>query len=800
MSGSGRDKPLPPSTSAATVGRDVDSRADTRAAPAGKSAGRPPRPDGIAHYRIVRELGAGGMGCVYEAHDLILDRRVALKVLAGHLAHSPQAAERFEREAWVAGRLDHPNLVPVFERGEWEGTRYFTMQYVDGGSLGDVVRRLRETGRDERHGLVFGTRDYVVWVLAHLVTAARAIDYAHRHGVVHRDIKPMNLLLSAEDGAIKVADFGLALEAASPRLTTVGSVLGTIAYMAPEQVLGRSDEIGVATDVYALGVTLFELLTLELPYGGATQQLYVQEVLTGSERRASRINARVGSDLETVIHKALEKEPQDRYASAAAFADDLQAVLDFRPIQARRLPWPRRAVKAARRRPAVAALLALALVSVPTIGLLAQRAVAHRRLATANRVETLWREARFLAERPARQRDVVERASAILALDPAHLPALRARAFGYRRLAEEAREDAERSRLRGLALADVARLTELAPDAAWPQRLAADTLRQFGREDDARAADGRAAERRGTVPSDEDQFLDALLAYDRGDFDAAIAGLSPIVARKPQSLAELRWRARSYAARGDVEAALIDYRVAAAINPEDVFSYFDLGELLGRMGKFDEAQTYLRRALEIEPGRFEVREALADNLLAEGRAQFAEGARAAAQASFAAAEREARQALALNPAATWARIDLGASLMEAERSAVTSDPRRVAAAIDAYEEAFAALQRAGGAADPRALVAVSANLCDALIQQRQLTRALAVCRAAADANPDEAVAHYNLAGAYALLGRREEALAELERDVALGDRDAAYLAADPWFGALRDESRFAALVARMQAP
>ena len=799
MSGTERDPPRP-AVAGPTVERPRDSQAETRVVADARAAPRAPLPGSIAHYRIVRELGVGGMGCVYEAHDLHLDRRVALKVLASHLAHSDEAAARFEREAWVAGRLDHPNLVPVYERGTWEGTRYFTMQYVDGGSLGDVVRRLRETGRDERHGLVFGTRDYVVWVLAHLVTAARAIDHAHRHGVVHRDIKPMNLLLSAEDGALKVADFGLAIEADSPRMTTVGSVLGTIAYMAPEQVLGRRDEIGVATDVYALGVTLFELLTLELPYGGATQQLYVQEVLTGVERRASRLNARVGSDLETVIHKALEKEPRDRYSSAAALADDLQAVLDFRPIVAKRPSWSRRTVKWARRRPAAAALLALALVSVPTIAVLGQRAVAHRRLETATRVDALWREARFLAERPARQRDVVERTSAILALDPAHRPALRARAFGYRRLAAEARSEADRTRLAGLALADVARLIELEPAAAWPQRLAADTLRQFGREAEAAAAEARAVARRGAVPSDEDQLLDALLAYDRGDFDAAIAGLSPLVAKKPQSLAELRWRARAFAGRGDVDAALIDYRVAVAINPDDVYSYFDLGELLGRVGKFDEAETYLRRALEIEPGRFEVREALADNALAQGRVQFAAGARAAAQASFAAAEREARQALALNPAATWARIDLGASLMEAERSGGASDPRRVAAAIDACEEAFAALQKAGDAADPRALVAVSANLCDALIQQRQLTRALTVCRAAADANPDEAVAHYNLAGAYALLGRHEEALTELERDVALGDRDAAYLAADPWFGALRGDPRFAALVARMQAP
>ncbi|MCU0253978.1 MAG: tetratricopeptide repeat protein [Acidobacteria bacterium] len=279
-----------------------------------------------------------------------------------------------------------------------------------------------------------------------------------------------------------------------------------------------------------------------------------------------------------------------------------------------------------------------------------------------------------------------------------------------------------------------------------------------------------------------------------------MAVLSPLVVRKPQSLTELRWRARAYAGRGEIEAALIDYRVAAAIDPDDLYSYFDLGELLGRTGRFGEAEAYLRRALELEPGRFEVREALADNSLAEGRAQFAAGRRDEARASFTAAEREARQALALNPRAIWARIDLGASLMEAERTADVPDPRRAAEATAVYEEALAALQQDGEAADPRALAAASANLCDALIQQRQLARALVVCRAAVEANPGEAAAHYNLAGVHALLGQHDAALAELERDVELGDRDTAYLAADPWFGALRSDPRFGALLARMQPP
>jgi predicted Ser/Thr protein kinase len=299
----------------------------------------------IPGYEILRELGRGGMGIVYQVRQAALKREVALKMLlAGSQAAAMQRA-RFESEVEAIARLQHPNLVQVFEVGEHEGRAFYVMEYVDGGNLED---RLASGPLPPRQA-------------AELVTIlARAIHAAHERGIIHRDLKPANVLLTA-DGIPKISDFGLAKRldvTDGPTLTE--QIIGTPSYMAPEQAAGRSRHVGPATDVYALGAILYRMLTGQPPFVGGSALKVVRQVAEEDPLPPRRLRSSVPVDLETICLKCLHKQPLQRYASAAALADDLQRFLAYEPILARPIgPWARLA-KWARRRPATATLIAFA--------------------------------------------------------------------------------------------------------------------------------------------------------------------------------------------------------------------------------------------------------------------------------------------------------------------------------------------------------------------------------------------------------------------------------------------------------
>jgi WD40 repeat protein len=306
-------------------------------------------PATLGPFRILREVGRGGMGVVYEAVQEPLGRRVALKVLPPEYARRPGFRARFQREAAAAARLHHTNIVPVFASGECEGTLYFAMQFIDGRTA--TAWRAAPAGRARE--------------VARLgLQAAEALAYAHAHGVLHRDVKPANLLVD-EAGTLWVADFGLAKAQGADDLTGSGELLGTLRYLAPERFAGRCDS---RSDVYALGVTLYELLALRSAFDEADRLKLVQQIGAGAGR-LRRWAAWVPADLETVVHKALAVEPAGRYQTARELAEDLRRFLDDQPVRARRLGPVGRLVRWARRRPAVAALLGLvALVSAAGLG------------------------------------------------------------------------------------------------------------------------------------------------------------------------------------------------------------------------------------------------------------------------------------------------------------------------------------------------------------------------------------------------------------------------------------------------
>ncbi|QDU20874.1 serine/threonine-protein kinase [Urbifossiella limnaea] len=331
-------------------------------------------PDRFGDYRIVRELGRGGMGVVFEAVQESLGRRVALKVLATHTSMDADRRERFVREAKAAARLHHTHIVPVFGAGEHDGLPYYVMQLIPGRGLNAVVSAWHAAAHADTPAparaddtwphaaptaapsfeMVLDGPRYDDWrfVATVGVEVADALQYAHDSGVVHRDIKPANLLLD-DRGQVWVADFGLAKLDDAGGLTATGHVLGTLQYMAPEGLTGAPDARG---DVYGLGATLYELLTLRPPVTGETPAELMKQLADGVPVPPRKVNPAVPRDLETIVLKALAREPERRYATAGDMAADLRAFLDDRPIRARRESLTSRAARWCRRNPAVAGL------------------------------------------------------------------------------------------------------------------------------------------------------------------------------------------------------------------------------------------------------------------------------------------------------------------------------------------------------------------------------------------------------------------------------------------------------------
>jgi tetratricopeptide (TPR) repeat protein/predicted Ser/Thr protein kinase len=310
----------------------------------------------IPGYEVEAVLGRGGMGVVFRARQLSLNRLVALKISLADLYTSRRDRERFQREAEVVAKLHHPNIVQIYDVGEIDGRPYFTMELMEGGSLA------------ERTGAPHPTQKSAKFV----ATLAEAVHAAHLCGIVHRDLKPSNILLTT-DCTLKISDFGLARRVeGGAGLTQSGVPVGTPSYMAPEQARGQTNAVGPAVDVYALGAILYEVLTGRPPFQGATSAETIQQLLADEPVPPSQLNSKAPRDLETICLKCLQKEPGRRYPSAKALADDLRRFERAEPILARRTGWLGRLVRWSRRRPAVAALTltlpALLLLSLALVG------------------------------------------------------------------------------------------------------------------------------------------------------------------------------------------------------------------------------------------------------------------------------------------------------------------------------------------------------------------------------------------------------------------------------------------------
>ena len=355
----------------------------TRAADAGdRDTGLSPG-SVIDDYRIVRMIGRGGMGVVYEAEQLSLGRRVALKVLPpGVMRSSKGMADRFKREAAAVARLSHPRIVAVHGFNLSGGCAYLAMELVNGIDLAEIIDRLRTARTHGRRfvrisgpdldqdiatwargrrligtmpgdpriaeGVVIDLRNYAHMAAAFALDAADALRHAHSHGVIHRDIKPHNLLL-ADNGRIKLSDFGLAKGVADGSLTKTGDFVGSPMYVSPEQAMSRRVKVDERSDIYSLGVTLYELLTLHQPFAGKDVNQILRMIITKDPPPITQLNPRLPRDIETIVMKAIEKDPDKRYQTAESLANDLRRFLNFEQIEARPLGRVTRVLRIARR-------------------------------------------------------------------------------------------------------------------------------------------------------------------------------------------------------------------------------------------------------------------------------------------------------------------------------------------------------------------------------------------------------------------------------------------------------------------
>jgi tetratricopeptide (TPR) repeat protein len=347
-----------------------DARRFTASSELGDTVDAESVPAVLGDYRIVRSVGRGGMGIVYEAEQVSLGRRVALKVLPSAAALDARQLQRFQNEARAAAQLQHPHIVPVLAVGCEAGVHYYAMQFVDGHSLAELIAA--GPTPDPQHFRA---------AVRLLVQAAEALEHAHQCGVVHRDVKPANLMVDC-GGRLWVTDFGLARVRGDAGLTASGDVVGTLRYMSPEQALANRAVLDHRTDIYSLGATAYELLTLRPPFAESDREALLRRIALDEPRRPRRVTPAVPRDLETVVLKAMEKSPADRYASAQELADDLRRFLGGEPVRARRArPW-QVAARWARRHTAVVAVtaVAVAVVLVVLAGAVVRLSAANRQL------------------------------------------------------------------------------------------------------------------------------------------------------------------------------------------------------------------------------------------------------------------------------------------------------------------------------------------------------------------------------------------------------------------------------------
>jgi serine/threonine protein kinase/tetratricopeptide (TPR) repeat protein len=748
----------------------------------------------IGPFRVIEELARGGQGEVYLAEDPRLQRQVAVKVLRGTGAFTEQALSRFRREAEVTARLEHPGICPVYESGTADGIAYIVMKHIPGQSLAEQISdsragstkrvgasnargRAHAQGLDgepraatpslsERKALLPG-RSGIESIVGLARQVALALHAAHEKGIIHRDVKPGNIMVTPASEAVLV-DFGFAREDdAQQPLTRSGDLFGTPAYMSPEQLARQATRIDRRSDVWSLGVTLYEALTLVRPFEAPTREALHHAILTEIQQDPRRLNRALPRDLRVVLETALEKDRERRYQTARAFADDLAAVLGGRPIAAKPVgPWAR-LTRWAAREPAKAGLVALAVAAIPTIaGLVALRVqdlprIAAQRAAELHaQLEALLLDAYVMYESGDAE-GALRRYQAAMDLEPRSVEAI---------IGLVMTQDATDRREEALQTLEINAVTLGGRrPAMWCRN---NILRALGREvpeaelppprdaidhyleGQQLMANARVGHEDGYLPA-KVSFLSAIclssaprLPYYTWAIDAAshcedwetVEMLDRALLRLwPSSGIAHHWRGIALSRGGDVDGAMEADRESIRWSPDVALYHNNLGRGLAHKERFDEALPPLREAIRLAPGDSRPRATLGRVL---GRLNRADEALD-----------ELNRAITCEPPDPAAFRYLGDLHVAGGRVDEAVEAYLGAVALDSSDrDSYFALGSLYG-------------------RKGQLDDACHAYRQAIAANPDSPGAHGNLGLVLRDQGKLQEALAETERAIILNQRN-----------------------------
>jgi serine/threonine protein kinase/Flp pilus assembly protein TadD len=770
-------------------------------------------PTRLGPYVLEDELGRGGQGTVYRATDTRLGRQVALKVLDRSGSLPPEVLARFNREAAAAARLDHPGICTVYEAGVDGATPYIAMRLVEGDSLAKKIASASGVSQlssnlsltDAEADAATDSKDRPAATLpdaagiaasAQLVAkVARALHTAHEAGIVHRDIKPANITITSSGDPV-IMDFGLARDETSDQsLTRTGDLFGTPAYMSPEQLTRHTIHVDRRTDVWSLGVTLYEILTLRRPFEAPTRERLYQAILGKEPLDARRVNPAISKDLGAIIETALQKDLDRRYQSSAAMAADLEAFAAGKPVAARRVGRIGRVARWSHREPAKAALLAVSLIALPTIAVLLTNHIANRDKVELARLAKLQSDKDALLSEGSFELGegdpglAVAKFEQALAMEGESPEAV----FGVALAQFKRRKPAE-------AITILDRHDSLVKGRRAPMIIRAQALRQLGRKDEA-----VVIERSATDPKDPlDYYLEGERLIEEGHagreaaFKEALTSLTQAILLS-KNLRAIQFQQAAHAA-GHAKDGAAARRLAKALRhhwPDSHAAAHWAGFALAESGQFDDAIAFLRHDLAKHPDYASMHANLAGALREKGRLDEAIA--------------EAREAVRLGPgyanahrqlALCYVRMGRLDETIAAFRDAVRADPNDAQSRNDLGNALGHAGSRDEGIASIREAIKLNPleaeyhyNLGTSLFQARSLSEAADAFREAIRLKHDHAQAHCNLGHVLRDDGQLKAALEELRTGHELGSKTRGWIyASEHWIREVEHLLRMEALI------